>query len=135
MSAKSSLNSDSILPLLRFLPGFETEGRAYEHWESPQGKLPYRVYADDVDLFVKAAYDNGWISPFDWGEWQDRAAAYVHRPEKLTKARIGTIQKLLTTHVRKDRFCEGHLIGMFENGHMLAVLRRLKDIVESGKSR
>jgi hypothetical protein len=39
-----------------------------------------------------------------------------------------TLRKLLTTHVRADRFVEGHLAGVLESGHMLAILRRLKDI-------
>ena len=40
------------------------------------------------------------------------------------------ILKLLTTHVRKERFCEGHLAAMFEDGHIVALLRRLKVIRE-----
>lgn len=38
------------------------------------------------------------------------------------------MQKLLTTHVRKERFCSGHLAGMIENGHILALLKRLAAI-------
>ncbi|WP_390621590.1 DUF6508 domain-containing protein [Roseimaritima sediminicola] len=39
-----------------------------------------------------------------------------------------TIQKLFTTHARKDRFCEGHLASMFENDHIPALLRRLRTL-------
>jgi hypothetical protein len=39
---------------------------------------------------------------------------------------------LLTTHSRKDRFCEGHLAAMFENGHIVALLRRLREL-KNGK--
>jgi len=36
----------------------------------------------------------------------------------LERADLETIRKLLTLHVRKERFCEGHLLGMFESGHL-----------------
>ena len=36
----------------------------------------------------------------------------------MDAADIETIRKLLTTHVRKDRFCEGHLGLMHSNGHL-----------------
>jgi hypothetical protein len=38
------------------------------------------------------------------------------------------VRKLLTTHIRADRFIEGHLAGVLENGHIVAVLRRLRTI-------
>jgi len=41
---------------------------------------------------------------------------------------VDVIRKLLTTHVRKERFCEGHLLAMFESGHIVNVLRRLKGL-------
>ncbi len=66
-----------------------------------------------------------------WGEWQDVAEEYVDSPEKIKSADVVTVQELFTTHVRKDRFCEGHLVSMFENGHIVALLRRLKEIRET----
>ena len=79
--------------------------------------------------FQQALYENGWVTPsFDWSEWQDTAREYVDKPLKIDSADAKTIQNLLTTHVRKERFCEGHLSAMFENGHIVALLRRLKAI-------
>ena len=49
-------------------------------------------------------------------------------PEMLEPADLETIRKLLTLHVRKERFCEGHLLGMFESGHLTKLLRRLHAI-------
>lgn len=78
--------------------------------------------------FQQALYDNGWIKPFDWGEWQETARAHVEDPAKVESADAETIQKLFTTHVRKERFCEGHLAAMFENGHIVGLLRRLREL-------
>jgi len=70
---------------------------------------------------------------FDWTEWQQSAREFVDSPKKIEKTAATTIQKLLTTHVRADRFCEGHLAAMFENGHIVRLLRRLKAIRENHK--
>ena len=46
----------------------------------------------------------------------------------LETADLTTLRKLLTTHVRADRFSEGHLAGVLQSGHIVAVLRRLRKI-------
>jgi len=79
--------------------------------------------------FIQVLYDNDWVTPkFDWTEWQESAHQYIESPEKVELADAVTIQKLLTTHACADRFCEGHLASMFENGHILALLRRLQTL-------
>ena len=94
--------------------------------------LPSFDYDEAVVEFEQILYANDWVTPkFDWGEWQDVAEEYVDSPEKIKSADVVTVQKLLTTHVRKDRFCDGHLASMFENGHIVALLRRLKEIRET----
>ena len=120
---------DAILP---FLDAFERMGFKCGEWpDACESLIPHFTGSDPVEAFVQALYDHGWIEDFDWGEWQDTAAQYVDSPERLTAADSETIRKLLTTHVRKDHFCEGHLAGMFENGHIVALLRRLKEIRQS----
>ena len=108
---------DAILP---FLEQFEEAG-----------VMPWFNYDEAVVEFQQILYANDWVTPkVHWVEWQDVAEEYVDSPEKIKSADVVTIQKLFTTHVRKDRFCEGHLASMFENGHIVALLRRLKDIRE-----
>ena len=81
---------------------------------------------------MQILYANDWVTPeVDWVQWQDVAVEYVDLQEKIDSADIVTLKKLFTTHVRKDRFCEGHLATMFENGHIVALLRRLKEIRET----
>ncbi len=79
--------------------------------------------------FYKALYDAELIIEFDWMEWTGHAEEYVNRPELIEGADLDTVCKFLTTHVRNDRFCEGHLRGMIINGHIAAILRRLNDLV------
>ena len=91
--------------------------------------VPWFNFDEIVMEFIQVLDDNDWVTPqFDWGEWQESATRYIESREMVESADAVTIQKLLTTHVRADRFCEGHLASMFENGHIVVVLRRLKVI-------
>jgi hypothetical protein len=123
---------DAILP---FLDRFEAAGFSAGSWKTPEGQFPWFDFNEVVMEFHKALYDNGWVTPaFDWTEWQRSAQEFVDSPEKVEQADATTILKLLTTHVRADRFCEGHLAATFENGHIVALLRRLKTIRGKMKS-
>lgn len=123
---------DAILP---FLNRFTAEGFSAGEWHHAPGQFGWFGYSDSVSEFVSVLYENGWITPsFDWGSWQDEAQEFVVKPERIDSADIEVIQKLLTTHVRADRFCEGHLASMFENGHIIALLRRLGEISRSAPS-
>lgn len=122
---------DALLP---FLERFEAVGFSAGTWTMPEGQIPWFDFNESVMEFHQALYDNGWVTPaFDWTEWQASAEEFVNSPKKIEKADATTIQKLLTTHSRADRFCEGHLASMFENGHIVALLRRLKAIREKMK--
>ena len=125
--SKTAKQLDAILP---FLDAFERMGFKCGEWPvaSEASVIPYFEHDDPVAAFVQALHDNGWVETFHWTKWQVTAAKYIDSPDLLASADAGTIRKLLTTHVRKDRLCEGHLASMFENGHIVAVLRRLKGI-------
>ena len=117
---------DALLP---FLDRFEAVGFYVGKWHAPEGQFPWFDFSEVVREFHHALYDNGWVTPaFDWTKWQPSADEYVDRPEKIATADSPTIMKLFTTHARADRFCEGHLAAMFENGHIVAPLRRLREL-------
>lgn len=122
-----------IRPLLAFLPTMESRhaGRWDGGEKRPDGSItsPWFEYDDQVLQFIRACGQNGWIEPFDWNAWQAEALEYVQNPRALLGAGPEEIGKLLTLHVRRDRFFEGHLAAMIENGHMAAILRRLEAIL------
>lgn len=125
------ITAKQIDALLPFLERFESAGFSPGSWKIPEGQFPWFDVNKVVMEFNQALYDNGWVTPaFDWTEWQPSAQEFVDSPQMIGKADAKTIQKLLTTHSRADRFCEGHLAAMFENGHIVALLRRLKTIRE-----
>lgn len=61
--------------------------------------------------------------PFDWIKWQKQAAAYYRNPSRLKKASMLTLRKLLTLHMRKERFVTGHMEGMIQGGYIQAILK------------
>ena len=123
------IKPEQIDALIPFLDKFEEAGFSAGDWKVVEGHLWWFNFDEIVMEFIQVLDDNDWVTPqFDWGEWQESATRYIESREMVESADAVTIQKLLTTHVRADRFCEGHLASMFENGHIVAVLRRLKVI-------
>ncbi len=119
---------EQIDTLLAFLPIFEQEGFVAAEIIAPPGHIPFCDAAPEVSRFSAALRRNGFFCPFDWPAWQDEAARYVAQPETLAGADLLTIRKLFTLHLRKERFCDGHLAAMVECGHVAAVLRRLGEL-------
>ncbi len=120
--------------LLEFPPRFEPDGTAADECMSEEGDGcltdPAFDPSPELAAFEQALYGYGWIAEFDWPDWQDEATRLVGAPGALKTAGVGTLQKLFTSHLRKERFCEGHLAAMFECGHLAAALRRLKELRE-----
>lgn len=120
--------------LLAFLPLMES--RVAGEWQGgdrrPDGTFtaPWMSYSTGVLDFIRACGQGGWLQPFDWNAWLPEADRYYRAPATLSTAGVETIQKLLTLHVRRDRFVEGHLAVMIEGGHIAAILRRLAQIRE-----
>lgn len=82
-------------------------------------------YHPDVRALMHAFYENNFVQSFDWGAWQPEADKIFRDPELLQNADLETCCKLITLHVRQDRFSGGHFGVMVENGHIAAILRRL----------
>jgi len=130
----SKLTKKNIDVVLKFLPIFQQKEFAPGEWaethESKKGILSFPAYNynEKVDEFVETLYEEGFIIDFDWPRWQDQAGEFYSNPELLKTADMLTVQRLLTTHIRKERFCDGHLACMLRNGHISAILHRLKEI-------
>jgi len=124
---KEGLSLKDIDALLKFLPFFRDKGNIFYTIDKTDLLYPHR-YAANVHKFFEVLYKNKIIYNFDWGSWQEEAINYYNNPELLKKADITTLRKLLTLHVRKDRFCDGHFGQIIKSGHLPKILERLEDI-------
>jgi hypothetical protein len=88
-----------------------------------------------IEEFREALYTFGFVRDFDWGVWQEYAKQLYEQPERLKKARMLTCVKLLTTHARKDRFCDGHFAAMVACGHISEILMRMEKLLISSANR
>jgi ADP-ribosylglycohydrolase len=126
------LTLDNLQAVLEFLPLFEEPDFSPGEWITQEGSLPYFSYTSEVLDFIRALSGNGFIQPFDWMNWRE-GEQLVDHPALLRRANLQTLRKLLTAHVRADRFSEGHLAAMFESGHIRMILKRIDEIHRSNK--
>ncbi len=111
--------------VLEFLPVFEDPEFVAGTIETEPLSITPWTYAPEVHDFIATLYRLGVIEPFGWSAWQPRAVALYSDADELAAAELEEMRKLLTLHVRKDRFVDGHLGGMISDGHIEAVLRRI----------
>lgn len=127
------LTAEGIKKILEFLPKFQDAKFKPGKWHSSKQidentlTFPYYEYSTSVSKFLQTLYAEGFIYPFDWGSW-DYGVKLSRNPELVQKANLLTLRKLMTAHVRQDRFCEGHLASVFKNGLVVCLLERLKEI-------
>jgi Family of unknown function (DUF6508) len=127
------MTKEGLQHLASFLQEPERSGFKAGEWRGGKEiepnviSMPFVDYNDIVNSFIQAADRHGWIvSDFDWGEWpQSVEAARLHDDESaLAHATAEQLGRLLTLHIRQDRFVEGALLEAFESGLMLRIVRR-----------
>ena len=133
-----AISKNQIDAILKLSPVFEKPERCYvEVAPPPEGdtnRFPYYTYSKEVLEFWRAPRENGFMIDFRWSAWQENAERLYENPELLKTADLDTLRKLLTTHVRKERFSEGHFAGMIRCGQIKAILARLAEIRANGGS-
>ena len=125
-TSPDSPTKEDFEAILTFLPIFSDENFSVGDLAGPF----FFDYAPEVDEFMEVIRTKHWMYPFDWVPWQDHADRYFKNPELMNYADILTIRKFLTTHMRKERFVEGHMADMVECGHITDLLSRLQVIYD-----
>lgn len=107
--------------VLKYLPRFEAGefANAKAHYQET-GREPPLV----LD-FMSALIHSGLQVPFDWPSWKKEARQYFENPEIIKGVDLETIQKLVTTFIRQDRFSGGHFASLCSAGIFVHILRRL----------
>lgn len=105
---------DAVLALL---PAIERPGAG---WHPPW-------YGSRVEVarLQEALVRHGFMVPFDTSAWEREAERYRRDLAALADAPLADIIKLVTMHLRADRFVGGHFAAVVASGEMAAILRRL----------
>jgi hypothetical protein len=129
-----------LAALAAVLPVLESSTEAeFGTWvKSTQGEdgvwtMPYVEYGPTRKAFTSAAARGEWIRPdVNWTAWaQTEEARTIHRePSRIAASSPLQLAQLVTTFVRGDRFNEGYLLEAFVQGHLTAIARRAKALVE-----
>ena len=114
----------ALLPGILRVEGSAAEVRGGDRLPDGSISMPYVDYAPEVSRLLDALYERNVVLPFDWSAWLEEAERYLD-PAAVAAASLLDVRRLLTLHVRQERFCDGHFAEMVESGHIAAVLRRL----------
>ena len=81
--------------------------------------------------FVESACDSGWVELADWRTWasSQEARDLNGKPARIATASEAQLGKLLTAHIRKDRFEVGALNSAFEAGVITAIVQRAEALL------
>lgn len=131
-----TISNEGIRRLLAFLPFFDHDGTNYGTGPviaaAKSRKKAITIFpgtfSAKVSEFIKACYEENFVQPFDWGKWRERHEDDLASDAFVAKADITTIIRMLTVHIRADRFCDGHLLSVMKDGTIYRILRRLKEV-------
>jgi ADP-ribosylglycohydrolase len=121
-------NIHDIEALLEYLPYFQDQNNQFYQVINKPPQFPYLSYSETVDKFRQDLYHLNMIIDFDWTQWIGEGKKYIDNHELLATTDITVLQKLFTSIVRSERFSEGLLGDMIDNGIILDLLVRLKGI-------
>lgn len=123
-----------LLAFGRFAEAFESEGfdagriHASEEVEPGLYSWPWWEESPIVGEWHQALYETGVIDPesdYLSEEFAETMRHFEADPALLDGADLQTIRTVLTNISRGERFCDGYMASMFENGVAQAATRRL----------
>lgn len=92
-------------------------------------QMPWVEKKEIVTRFFNLVYELGIVTAFAWPKWKKGFTILETEGYDFTQLDKITLCKLITVHVRGDKFSEGNLVRAFESGQMQNILRALKEKV------
>lgn len=128
-----------------FLPVFSAPDFRFAYNDSPlrqTGENTFRMEGYDYDPQVWAFLDvlgrYGWVysdETFGWPEWTQTSEARQLRddPGVLAQATPLQLARLLTVFARQERFSDGAMLGFWDSGALLNILRRAEQLATNSQ--
>ncbi len=99
---------------------------------SNEEKTRYMLECKEIQEFRKELYNTAFLIVFDWKSWLNQNEMYKNIAndieEHVMNADLETLQKLMTSYIRGDRFTEGLFEGVIINGHVTKIITRLREL-------
>ena len=119
-------------PLLDLIPEIEKIEKFGDDTEATKllekGIIHMNPYVEHeiVEEFRQACYAIPIIIGFNWSAWDEGRKIVSDEHFDYDIIDIPTKCKIITAIVRNDRFCSGSLVGAFETGMILKVLKSIQ---------
>lgn len=126
----NSYTREDWQPLLELIPQIE-KTLSFGEWISGKDKngfnqTPYCNPAPIVCQFEGIILRIPVMIVFDWGSWLQGSTMLSDKDFDFDSIDLVAKCKLITAIVRSDRFCEGALVGAFESGLILRILKSIE---------
>ena len=93
----------------------------------PQGEYPSPH--PGLHTLLGAMEMSGFIEIFDWMAWVESIGAdNLNSTSYLKTADLETLRKLMSAHIRLERFSAGHIQKLFRSGYMQAFFEGLERV-------
>lgn len=120
-----------IEELISFLPKLYAEGFVPMKWEGGERSevgivtLPNLEYDDTVSEFIRVASRECWC---DYNYDPEEARKMLDDHDFINSATLGQVKTMLTYCIRGERFCDGFIGRMIEEGYIHRLLQRIEDL-------
>ena len=123
-------NIENVDAILEYLPYFEDTSNEFVRIENGQ-----RYYDDEADFFKDDLYQENIYRTYDnLKDWEEKGWNYINNHELIKRLDLITIQKIIYLIMQKENARPGFLGKLMEDGTVLTILRRLKEIRDINKS-
>ena len=94
-------------------------------------------YGEVANRLSRTAYAYGWVRVFDWSSWHvsEEGTKLWNDPGAISEANEDELARVITTHMRGERFSDGHLQGAFEAGVLTAIVTRAGELLALAEDR
>ncbi len=117
---------EDIDAVTAYIPILSDPSFSFGEWRTLPGQFPHYFFSPKANQLIDAL--GKLMIVFDWPAWKDKATLLMENTDALANADLLTLRKLITTHLRAERFNEGHLAGQYKSGHLLGILEGLETL-------
>lgn len=87
----------------------------------------------DLHAILVALDKTGFIAPFDWNAEFGNRLNDLTSDALLRNADLETLRKVLTAHIRLNRFSEGYLDAVIKQGKWTTIMSRLQWLYDNNR--
>lgn len=135
----SQITKENIDKVIEFIPYFEDKANVFYIFVSPrevkQGvyHVPFYNYSKNVSEFLDTLYKENFTTYYGEAKDSDYIFRFINRRIPLSEASIQDIRVIFKTILAGERLTMGggYIASSIDNGLVLDLLKRLKDIKEA----